>query len=75
MDASKYTEPQSTLSGNGVHSIMKEKSAQPGEGWGFMPTPFNYIYHHVYKVIVYAPAEGRYTHHISTPTPYSLCGT
>ncbi len=34
-----------------------EKSAQPGEGGGFTPTSFHYIYHHVYKVVVYAPAE------------------
>ncbi len=39
MDASKHTEPQSTLSGNGVHSIMKEKSAQPGEGGGVHANP------------------------------------
>jgi len=50
------------------------KLAQDGEGGGCTPTPFNYIYHHVYKVIVYAPAEGRYTHHISTLTLCVLCG-
>jgi len=41
--ATEYTEWKWPLSGG--HSIMKEKSAQPGEGGGFMPTPFNYIYH------------------------------
>ncbi len=44
---------------SGVHSILMEKSAQPGEGGGARPspTPFHYIYFYVYKVVVYAPVE------------------
>ncbi len=30
-----------------VHSIMMEKSAQPGVGGRCTPTSFHYIYHHV----------------------------
>jgi hypothetical protein len=41
----------------GVHSIMMEKVAKAGEGGRYTPTPFHYIYHHVYEVVVYAPAE------------------
>jgi hypothetical protein len=40
-----------------VYSIMMEKSAQPDEGGRCTPTPFQSIYHHIYKVVVYAPAE------------------
>ncbi len=40
-----------------VHSIMMEKSAQPGAGGGDVrPSPFT-IYITTYKVVVYAPAE------------------
>jgi hypothetical protein len=31
---------------SGVHSIMRVKLAQAGEGGGCTPTPFHYIYHH-----------------------------
>jgi hypothetical protein len=31
---------------SGVHSIMRVKSAQHGEGGGCMPSPFHSIYHH-----------------------------
>jgi hypothetical protein len=40
----EYTELQRLLSG--VHSIMRVKLAQAGEGGGCTPTPFHYIYHH-----------------------------
>ncbi len=30
----------------GIHSIMRVKLAQAGEGGGCTPTPFHYIYHH-----------------------------
>ncbi len=50
-----HTKGQLQLSG--VHSIMMEKLAQPGEGWGCTPTPFHHIYHHVQSCCVYAPAE------------------
>ncbi len=45
----EFLQPQSTQSGNGdlVHSIMRVKSAQAGEGGRCKPTPFHYIYHHV----------------------------
>jgi hypothetical protein len=42
--ASKYTERQWPLFG--VRSIMMVKSAQPGEGGRYTPTPFHSIYHH-----------------------------
>jgi hypothetical protein len=32
------------------------KLTQAGEGGGCTPTPFHYIYHHVQRVVVYAPA-------------------
>jgi hypothetical protein len=52
------------------------KLAQPGEGaWGFTPTPFHYIYHHVYTVVVlYVSAEraGTFPYFNSTPT-CTLC--
>jgi hypothetical protein len=38
----EYTEQQSL---SGVHSIMRVKLAQAGDGGGCMPTPFHYIYH------------------------------
>jgi hypothetical protein len=37
-------EPQSTLSR--VHSLMRVKLAQAGDGGGCTPTPFHDIYHH-----------------------------
>ncbi len=40
----EYTELQRLISG--VHSIMKVKLAQAGEGGGCTPTPFHYIGHH-----------------------------
>ncbi len=49
-----HTEWQWSLSS--VHSIMMEKSAQPGEGGGALPPPFT-ISTITYKVVVYAPAE------------------
>jgi hypothetical protein len=45
---------------------MMEKLAQPGEGGGFTPTPFQYIYHHVQIWGVRSSLEGRYTPPIST---------
>jgi hypothetical protein len=54
---------------------MTEKLAQAGEGGGCTPTPFHYIYHHVYKVVVYVPAEKADTLPlISTLQLYVLCG-
>jgi hypothetical protein len=41
----------------GVHPIMMEQLAQPGEGEGLTPIPFFYISTFTYKVVVYAPAE------------------
>jgi hypothetical protein len=59
------------------HSIMKKKSAQPGEGGMCTLHPlFHYIYHHIlYNVVVYTPAawEGRYTPFMSTTPLYLLC--
>ncbi len=49
-----HTECQWPLSG--VHSIMMEKSVQPGEGWGVRPSPF-IISTITYKVVVYSPDE------------------
>jgi hypothetical protein len=40
---------------SGVHSIMMEKLAQPGEGGGAHPPPFT-MSTITYKVVVYAPA-------------------
>jgi hypothetical protein len=51
----EYTQLQLPLSG--VHSIMMEKSAQPGEGGGAHPPPFHPIYHHEQSCSVYAPSE------------------
>ncbi len=45
-----------TQSGNGVHSIMMEKSALVGESWGARPPPLT-LFTITYKVAVYAPAE------------------
>ncbi len=60
---------------SGVHSIMMEKLAQPGEGGGgCTPTPFHYIYHHVLSCSVRYSCEGRYTPPISTLSLYVLCG-
>ncbi len=50
----EHTEWQRPFSG--VHSIMMEKLAQAVEDGGARPPPFNYNYHHVQKVVVYAPA-------------------
>ncbi len=40
----EYTELQRLLSG--VHSIMRVKLTQAGEGGGCTLIPFHYIYHH-----------------------------
>ncbi len=53
-DPRVHTEWQWSLSS--VHSIMMEKSAQPGEGWGALPLPFTKSTI-TYKVVVDAPAE------------------
>ncbi len=63
-----HTEWQWPLSG--VHFVMMEKSAQPGEGVGCTAAPFHYIYHHVQRYSVQWYAEGRNTPPIST----LLCG-
>ncbi len=41
---------------SGVHSIMMEKLAQPGEGGGCTPTPYT-LSTITYEVVVDAPAE------------------
>jgi hypothetical protein len=41
---------------SGVHSIMMEKLAQPGEGGRCRPSPFT-LSTITYKVVLYAPAE------------------
>jgi hypothetical protein len=43
-ETTEYTEKQWLLFG--VHSIMKVKLDQAGEGGGCTPTPYHYIYHH-----------------------------
>ncbi len=60
---------------SGVHPIMMEKLAQPGEGrvW-CTPTPFHCIYHHVESCGVCFSSEGRYTNLISALPLYVLCG-
>ncbi len=67
-----HTEWQLPLSG--VHSIMMEKSAQPGkEGGGALPPPFT-ISAITCKVAVSAPAERANTPpSISTLPQYVLC--
>jgi hypothetical protein len=54
--STEYTEKQRLLSG--IHSIMRVKLAQAGEGGGggCMPTPF-ITFTITSKVAVYAPAE------------------
>jgi hypothetical protein len=44
---------------SGVHPIMMEKLAHPGEGGGCTPTLFHYTTF-TYKVVVYAPAERQF---------------
>jgi len=46
---------------SGVHSIMMEKSAQPGVDGGCTPTLFHYIYHYVQSCSVLSSWEGIYT--------------
>jgi hypothetical protein len=61
---------------SGVHSIMMEKLAQPGEGGGCTPTLFNNIVNITYKIAVYALAEptGADTLPLFHLYPYVLCG-
>ncbi len=68
-----HTEWQWSLSG--VHPIMMEKLAKPGEGGRCTPTPFHCIYHHVESCGVCFSWEGRYTPSISALSlyvPYSV---
>jgi hypothetical protein len=51
-----HTEWQTPLSG--VHSIIMEKSAQPGESGGCTPTHFHYV-SVTNKVVVHTPARGQ----------------
>jgi hypothetical protein len=67
---SEYIEWQWPLSG--VHSIMRVKSAQAGEGSGCKP--FHYIYHHVQSCGVRSSWEGRCNPPISTLPLCVLCG-
>ncbi len=59
-----------------VHSIMKEKSAQAGEGGGCTPSPFHSAYHQVQSCSVRSSWEAD----IDTLSPFhlypicSLCG-
>ncbi len=62
-----HTEWQLSLSG--VHSIMMEKLAQPGEGKGVQATLF-IISTITYKVVVYAPAENADTLPLFLLYPY-----
>jgi hypothetical protein len=57
----------------GVHSIMMEKSPQPGENGGCTPAPFRYIYHLVQSCGVRSSWEGRFTPPSSTLPQYLLC--
>jgi hypothetical protein len=63
----EYTEWQRPFSG--VHSIIMEKLAQAGEGWG--------VHAHPYKVVVDAPAEraGTLPLFLLCPYMYSVVGT
>ncbi len=54
----------------GVHAIMMEKSAQPGENGGCTPTPFHSIYNQVQSFSVRSSWEGRCTPPSSTITLY-----
>ncbi len=67
-----HTEWQWPLSG--VHSIMMEKSAQPGECGECTAIPFHYIYHCIQSFSVRSSWEGRYLAPISTLLLYLLCG-
>jgi hypothetical protein len=51
----EYIECQWPLSGVHAYSIIREKSAQPGEDGGCTPNIFYSTVTH--KVVVYAPAE------------------
>ncbi len=50
----QFTELQRLLSG--VHSVMRVKLTQAGEGWGARPPPF-ITFTITSKVAVYTPAE------------------
>ncbi len=45
-----------------VHSIMKEKSAQAGEGGRCTPSPFHFVYHQVQSCSVRSSWEGKSAH-------------
>ncbi len=58
-----------------IHSLMMKLLAQPGEGVGCMPTPFQYSYHHIQSCSVRFSWGGRYTSTISSlPVCTVLCG-
>ncbi len=67
----EYTEWQRPLSG--AHSVMMEKLAQAGEGWGFTSILFHYIYHHIQSCSVGSSWQGRYTPPISSLPLDVLC--
>ncbi len=62
---------------SGVHSIMMEKSTQPGVGGGCRCTPIPFTISTItYKVVVNAPAERADTLPLFLLCPlYVLCGT
>ncbi len=59
---------------SGIHSIMMEKSSQPGDCHGCTPAPFHWIYLYVQSCCVRSSWEGRYTFPISILSLYVLCG-
>jgi hypothetical protein len=62
-----HTEWQLPVSG--VHSIMMEKLAQPGDGAGARPPPYT-LSTITHKVAVYAPAERADTFLLFLLSPY-----